>query len=62
MYLRIWIRLAQDLGMQKLDGILFEGRFGPIPKTAKSGRAGKVEEERREKNQQISKQTLRRIL
>ncbi|KAI9820521.1 MAG: hypothetical protein M1832_003712 [Thelocarpon impressellum] len=35
MYLGIAIRMAQDLGMQKLKGIRFAGRRGPTPKTAK---------------------------
>ncbi|TKA80532.1 hypothetical protein B0A49_01023 [Cryomyces minteri] len=32
MYLGIAIRLAQDLGMHKLEGLKFEGRSGPSPK------------------------------
>lgn len=36
MYLGISIRLAQDLGMQKLDGLCYEGRDGPTPKMVKS--------------------------
>lgn len=44
MYLGIAIRMAQDLGMQKLEGIRFEGRVGPTPKSAKSGQAGKFGE------------------
>ncbi|KAI9814167.1 MAG: hypothetical protein M1827_003333 [Pycnora praestabilis] len=47
MYLGISIRMAQDLGMQKLEGLKIEGRGGPTPKTAKMGEAGKLEEERR---------------
>ncbi|KAF1347555.1 fungal-specific transcription factor domain-containing protein [Delphinella strobiligena] len=31
MYLGIAIRLAQDLGLQKLDGLRYEGRYGPTP-------------------------------
>lgn len=51
MYLGISTRLAQDLGMQKLEGIAYEGRHGPTPKTAESGKAGKLEEEHREQEQ-----------
>ncbi|KAF2461999.1 fungal-specific transcription factor domain-containing protein [Lineolata rhizophorae] len=36
MYLGIAIRMAQDLGMQKIEGLKFEGRGGPTPKTVKS--------------------------
>ena len=46
-YLGLSIRMAQDLGMQKLEGLQFEGYLGPTPKTAKSGAAGKLEEQRR---------------
>ena len=35
MYLGISIRLAQDLGLQKLDGLRHEGRDGPTPKMVK---------------------------
>lgn len=31
MYLGIAIRLAQDLGLQKLDGLCYEGKHGPSP-------------------------------
>jgi hypothetical protein len=55
MYLGIAIRMAQDLGMQKLEGLKFEGRTGPTPKTAKSGEAGKQEEKRREAALRASK-------
>jgi hypothetical protein len=48
MYLGIAIRMAQDLGMQKLEGLKFEGRTGPTPKTAKGGDAGKQERKRQE--------------
>lgn len=47
MYLGTAIRMAQDLGIQKLQGLQFEGRVGPTPKTAKSGEDGKAEEARR---------------
>ena len=46
-YLGLSIRMAQDLGMQKLEGLRYEGYLGPTPKTAKSGAAGKLEEQRR---------------
>ena len=48
MYVGIAIRMAQDLGMQKLEGLKYEGRRGPTPKTAKSAQAGRAEEARRE--------------
>ena len=47
MYLGTAIRMAQDLGIQKLDGLQMEGRLGPTPKTAKGGEEGKKEEVRR---------------
>ncbi|KAJ9638273.1 hypothetical protein H2199_006960 [Coniosporium tulheliwenetii] len=37
MYLGIAIRMAQDFGMQKLEGLRFEGRSGPTPRSIKSG-------------------------
>lgn len=36
MYLGIAIRMAQDLGMQTLQGLKYEGRDGPNPKSLKS--------------------------
>jgi hypothetical protein len=36
MYLGISIRMAQDLGMQTLEGIKYEGRDGPTPKSVKT--------------------------
>lgn len=51
MYLGTSIRMAQDLGMQKLKGMQLEGRTGPTPKTAKKGPEGKDEEEKRERQQ-----------
>ena len=47
MYLGTSIRMAQDLGIQKLEGLQLIGRVGPTPKTAKNGAAGKEEERRR---------------
>ena len=47
MYLGTAIRMAQDLGVQKLDGLQLEGRLGPTPKTGKHGEEGKKEERRR---------------
>lgn len=36
MYLGISIRMAQDLGLQKLEGLRLEGRQGPTPKMVKN--------------------------
>ncbi|KAL6703975.1 hypothetical protein ACN47E_008913 [Coniothyrium glycines] len=36
MYLGIAIRMAQDLGMQTLEGLKFEGRNGPTPKSIRT--------------------------
>jgi hypothetical protein len=52
MYLGTAIRMAQDLGIQKLEGLQLEGRIGPTPKTAKHGHEGKAEEQRRSEQQQ----------
>ncbi|KIW88337.1 uncharacterized protein Z519_10905 [Cladophialophora bantiana CBS 173.52] len=52
MYLGTAIRMAQDLGIQKLEGLQLEGRIGPTPKTAKLGQDGKAEEQRRAEQQQ----------
>lgn len=35
MYLGIAIRMAEDLGMHKLEGLKFKGKEGPTPKTVK---------------------------
>jgi Fungal specific transcription factor domain len=51
MYLGTSIRMAQDLGMQKLEGMQLEGRIGPTPKTTKRGLGGKKEEQKREQQQ-----------
>jgi Fungal specific transcription factor domain/Fungal Zn(2)-Cys(6) binuclear cluster domain len=51
MYLGTSIRMAQDLGMQKLEGMQLEGRIGPTPKTTKKGPEGKEEERKREQQQ-----------
>ena len=51
MYLGTSIRMAQDLGIQKLEGLQLAGRIGPTPKTAKNGNAGKEQEKRRAENQ-----------
>ncbi|EKG12417.1 Transcription factor fungi [Macrophomina phaseolina MS6] len=37
MYLGIAIRMAQDLGMQTLQGLKYEGRDGPTPESVKLG-------------------------
>ena len=49
-YLGLSIRMAQDLGMHKLEGLRYEGHLGPTPKTAKNGAAGRLEEHRRAEN------------
>jgi hypothetical protein len=53
MYLGTSIRMAQDLGIQELQGLELEGRIGPTPKTAKHGLNGKRgrEEKRREREE-----------
>jgi hypothetical protein len=43
--------MAQDLGIQKLQGLQLEGRIGQTPKTAKYRLNGKEEEKRREEHQ-----------
>jgi hypothetical protein len=58
MYLGTAIRMAQDLGIQKLEGLQLEGRIGPTPKTAKHGQEGKAEEDRRLEQQQLLSQNL----
>jgi hypothetical protein len=40
MYLGIAIRMAQDLGMQTLEGLKYEGRGGPTPKSVKTDSEG----------------------
>lgn len=47
MYLGISIRMAQDLGLQKLEGLRFEGRDGPTPKMVKKGMDKKFRDEPR---------------
>ncbi|KAF4548643.1 Fungal specific transcription factor domain-containing protein 53 [Elsinoe fawcettii] len=37
MYLGVSIRMAQDLGLQKLQGLRYEGRDGPTPRMVKQG-------------------------
>ena len=49
-FLGLSIRMAQDLGMQKLEGIKYEGRVGPTPKTVKPGDASELNEKRREES------------
>ncbi|KAF2469801.1 uncharacterized protein BDR25DRAFT_39726 [Lindgomyces ingoldianus] len=56
MYLGISIRMAQDLGMQTLEGLKYEGREGPTPKSVKtdpnggSEAAAKIPEPQRRKS------------
>ena len=59
MYLETSTRIAQDLGVWKLQGLQPEGRIGPTPKTTKHGLGGKEEEKRREEHQ---RQITERIL
>lgn len=59
MYLGTSIRMAQDLGIQKLEGLQLEGRLGPTPKTAKNGSQGKEEEARRTEQQSRLSRSLR---
>jgi hypothetical protein len=40
MYLGIAIRMAQDLGMQTLEGMKYEGRDGPTPKSVRTDMPG----------------------
>jgi hypothetical protein len=40
MYLGIAIRMAQDLGMQSIGGLRYEGRSGPTPSSIKSDTEG----------------------
>ncbi|EXJ61596.1 hypothetical protein A1O7_02024 [Cladophialophora yegresii CBS 114405] len=61
MYLGTAIRMAQDLGMQKLEGLQLEGRIGPTPKTVKHGQAGKVQEQKRFEQQQRLSQNLSEV-
>ncbi|KIW69902.1 hypothetical protein PV04_02219 [Phialophora macrospora] len=61
MYLGTAIRMAQDLGMQKLEGLQLEGRVGPTPKTVKHGQAGKLEEQRRFEQQDNLSQNLSEV-
>ncbi|KAK2813707.1 hypothetical protein FQN50_000105 [Emmonsiellopsis sp. PD_5] len=50
MYLGISIRMAQDLGMQKLEGMKFKyGRIGLTPKRVISGQGSKYDEARLER-------------
>ncbi len=58
MYLGTAIRMAQDLGVQKLEGLQLEGRLGPTPKTGKDGEEGKKEERRRAEAQKRLTQGL----
>jgi hypothetical protein len=43
--------MAQDLGIQKLEGLQLEGRVGPTPRSSKGCHAGKELEARREVEQ-----------
>lgn len=55
MYLGIAIRLAQDLGLQNLDGLCYEGRDGPTPKMVKDDEKGLYSEtEERNRDRVVS--------
>ncbi|KAF1927190.1 pathway-specific nitrogen regulator [Didymella exigua CBS 183.55] len=58
MYLGIAIRMAQDLGMQTLEGLKYEGRNGITPKLVKTdsnnGRAPAVPERRSQQSQNMT--------
>jgi len=45
MYLGISIRMAQDLGMQTLQGLKYEGRDGPTPKSVKTTPSGSEQQQ-----------------
>jgi len=52
MFLGTSIRMSQDLGIQKLEGMQLEGRLGPTPKTVKApADEAKQEEKQREAQQ-----------
>lgn len=55
MYLGIAIRMAQDLGMQTLQGLKYEGRNGPTPSSLKTDSLGanRPVAERASQNQEI---------
>lgn len=58
MYLGIAIRMAQDLGMQTLEGLKYEGRHGITPKLVKtdpgSGNAPALQEQPKRQNQDMT--------
>lgn len=58
MFLGTAIRMAQDLGIQKLEGMHLEGLMGPTPKTVKQGESGIQEEARRAQEQSNRKEAL----
>lgn len=59
MFLGTSIRMAQDLGIQKLEGMQLEGRMGPTPKTVKiSSSEGAREEKKREAQQEMLTKAL----
>lgn len=59
MFLGTSIRMSQDLGIQKLEGMQLEGRLGPTPKTVKAAAdEGRLEEKRREAQQAHLTQAL----
>lgn len=59
MFLGTSIRMSQDLGIQKLEGMQLEGRMGPTPKTVKTSLVeGKREEQQREAQQAKLTQAL----
>lgn len=50
MYLGIAIRMAQDLGMQTLQGLRYEGRDGPTPESVKFGTSRRRDSPQREQS------------
>ncbi|KAF2799673.1 hypothetical protein K505DRAFT_320990 [Melanomma pulvis-pyrius CBS 109.77] len=67
MYLGICIRMAQDLGMQTLEGLKYEGRDGPTPKSVKTDPNGgshpayKIPESQRRKSSAPAEEEQRAV-
>ncbi|KAF2150833.1 hypothetical protein K461DRAFT_202290, partial [Myriangium duriaei CBS 260.36] len=54
MYLGISIRMTQDLGLQKLEGLRFEGKEGPTPKMVKRSQDNRPRDPPRRKSSHLS--------